>query len=186
MLCQRGYPLLNDDVCNLIPAANDTYEVRPDGRMLKLWDQSLERLAWSKQANMQVHADMEKYFVAPPVSEVEAQPVGAIYILREAQEGEENSIRRLRALDAMIELKRNAYRPFLVSAMDMESVYFHASAALQRGAGIYLLSRRKDFGDSDSLLNLLKEHWKSLFSSPSPFTMELSNGPDDGRHYLSP
>jgi hypothetical protein len=185
LLCRRGYSLLNDDVCNLIPGENDTFEVRPDGRMLKLWDQSLDRLEWKKQTDMQVRNDVEKYFCIPPVNEVAAQPVGAIYILAEPQPDEENSIRRLRALDAMIELKRNAYRPFLVSAMEMEETYFHASAALQRGAGVYFLNRRKDFDDADSLVDLLESHWKSLFGQPSAANMELSHGLDYGRHYLA-
>ena len=185
LLCRRGYPLLNDDVCNLVSTPNDSYEVRPDGRMLKLWRESLDQLEWNRQPGMEVRADVEKYFSAPPVSEVAARPVGAIYILQEAPQGEENSIRRLRALDAMIELKKNAYRSFLVTAMDMEESYFHASAALQRGAGVYLLSRRKDFSDSDSLLQLLENHWASLSGQPSPDKMELSHGPDDERHYLA-
>jgi hypothetical protein len=171
LLCRRGYALLNDDVCNLAPATGDTYEVRPDGRMLKLWSESLDQLAWSKQPGMEVRADVEKYFFPPPVSEVHPQPIGAIYILREAPPEEQNSIRRLRAIEGMAELKRNAYRPALVAAMEMEEVYFRASAALQRTAGIYLLSRRLDFDATDALLDLLEDHWKSL---STPVSMELT------------
>jgi hypothetical protein len=173
MLCRRGHALLNDDVCNLIPATGDTYEVRPDGRMLKLWAESLDELAWSKQPGMEVRADVEKYFVAPPVSEVHPHPVGAIYILREAQPDESPSIRRLRAIEGMNELKRNAYRPALVTAMEMEGTYFTASAVLQRSAGIYLLSRRLDFGAADSLLDLLEDHWKTF---SGPISIEPSRG----------
>jgi len=182
LLCRRGYALLNDDVCTLASTPQDTFEVRPDGRMLKLWDQSLDRLEWSKQPGMQVNADVEKYFTAPPISEAAARPVGAIYILREAQEDEPNSIRRLRSLDAMIELKQNAYRPYLVTAMDMEGTFFHASTALQRHGGVYLLSRHKDFGAAEPLLDLVEEHWKSL---PGPVSIGPSHEPDDGRHYLA-
>jgi hypothetical protein len=167
MLCRRGYALLNDDVCNLTPATGDTYEVRPDGRMLKLWSESLDKLEWSKQPDMAVRANIEKYFFAPPVREAHPQPVGAIYILREASPGEQNSIRRLRAIAGMNELKRNAYRPALVAAMEMEKAYFTASVALQRSAGVYLLSRQLSFGAADLLLDLLEEHWNTLSSGVS-------------------
>jgi hypothetical protein len=42
LLCRHGYPLLNDDVCSLAPVAGDTYEVQPDGCMLKLRAESLD------------------------------------------------------------------------------------------------------------------------------------------------
>jgi len=160
LLCRRGYGLLNDDVCNLIPAAHGTYEVRPDGRMLKLWSESLDRLAWDKPQDMKVRADIEKFFCAPPLTAGVSKPVGAIYILRATPAGGPPSIRRLRAMEGMIELKRNAYRRFLVAAMDMEAAYFKASAALQQSAGIYVLSRPLDFAATDSLLDLLEDHWK--------------------------
>jgi hypothetical protein len=164
LLCRRGYALLNDDVCSLISTSHDTYEVRPDGRMLKLWSESLDRLAWNKEQDMKVRAEIEKFFCAPPLAAGDAQAVGAIYILRTAPADEPPSIRRLSAMEGMIELKRNAYRRFLVAAMDMEVAYFKASAALQQSAGIYVLSRPLDFAATDSVVNLLEDHWKPLSS----------------------
>jgi len=162
MLCQRGHALLNDDVCNLMPAANDRYEVRPDGRMLKLWSQSLEQLQWQHQPDMAIRADLEKYFHAPPASEANAQTVRAIYILRQAEMDEPPSIRRLNSLDGMLALKLNAYRPGLIAAMDKEQAWFAASVALQRSAGIYELRRPLNFNAADSVLTTLEDHWHTL------------------------
>jgi hypothetical protein len=167
MLCRRGYALLNDDVCNLTPGGGDGYEVRPDGRMLKLWAEALNQLAWSKQPDMAIRSDREKYFCVPPVSEVQPRPVGAIYILRAAPPGEAPSIRRLSALAGVLELKRNAYRAALVTAMEMEKAYFTASVALQRGARVYLLKRQMDFDAAGPLLDLLEDHWKRLSTTVS-------------------
>ncbi len=161
LLCRRGYALLNDDICSLTPCGGDTYNIRPDGRMLKLWTESLDQLAWSKQAGRAVRSDVEKYFCAPPVSEVEARPLGAIYVLRTAPPEEAPSIHRLSALQGMVELKRNAYRPGLVTAMDMDEAYFTASVALQRSARVYVLSRQLDFGNAGALLDLLERHWSA-------------------------
>jgi hypothetical protein len=161
MLCRRGYALVNDDVCCLIPGRGDTYDIRPDGRMLKLWAESLDEFAWSKQPEMAVRTAMEKYFYAPPVSEAQPRPVAAIYVLRAAPPEEAPSIRRLSVLQGMAELKRNAYRPALVTAMGMDEAYFTASVALQRSAGVYVLSRQLDFANSGALLDLLEDHWRA-------------------------
>jgi hypothetical protein len=161
MLCRRGYPLLNDDVCNLIPGSGGTYDVRPDGRMLKLWAESLDEFVWRKQPDMAVSTHIEKYFYPPPLSEAHPQPVAAIYVLRAAPPEEAPSVRRLSALQAMLELKRHAYRPGLVTAMDMDAAYFAASVALQRSAGVYVLSRRLDFANAGALLDLLEQHWSA-------------------------
>jgi hypothetical protein len=162
LFCRRGYALLNDDVCNVAPAAGDSYEVWPDGRMLKLWAESLDQLEWSKRPDMAVRSDVEKYFFAPPVSEAQPQPVGAIYILCALPAEEAPSIRRLSALAGTLELKRNAYRPALVTAMHKEKAYFAASVGLQRGAGVYILSRPLDFSAAGRLVDLLEEHWRTL------------------------
>jgi hypothetical protein len=161
LLCRRGYALLNDDVCSLTPSAGDTYNIRPDGRMLKLWTESLDQLAWTKQPGMAVRTHVEKYFCAPPLSEGDARPLAAIYVLRTSPPQEPPSIHRLSALQGMLELKRNAYRPALVTAMDMDEAYFTASVALQRSAAVYLLSRQLDFTNAGALLDLLEDHWSS-------------------------
>jgi hypothetical protein len=162
MLCRRGYALLNDDVCNLVCGTDGAYEVQPHGCKLKLWSESLERLEWNKDPSMAVSANVDKYFLAPPASEIHSLPVGAIYVLREAPPNEANSIRRLRAIEAMNELRCCAYWPAPVTAMDAERACFTASAALQRSVGIYVLSRPIDFGFADALLDLLEEHWNTL------------------------
>ncbi len=163
LLCRRGYGLISDDICILTLSADDRYVVRPDGRMLKLWSNSLDFLEWRTAAQRAVRSDLDKYFVAPPGNRLAAQTVGAVYLIRDALPDEPDSLRRLRTLEGMRELRRNAYRPALVSAMDMEASYFAGSAALQVSAGIFCLSRKRDFTAADGLVELLEEHWRSLF-----------------------
>ena len=142
LLCRRGYGLISDDICNLKLSADDRYVVRPDGRMLKLWSNSLDFLEWRTAAQRAVRSDLDKYFVAPPGNRLAAQTVGAVYLIHDALPDEPDSIRRLRTLEGMRELRRNAYRPALVSAMDMEASYFAGSAALQVSAPRFLRSWR--------------------------------------------
>ena len=73
---------------------------------------------------------------------------------------EKPSLERLSPLQAMLELRANAYRPSLVEAMAMEVDYFAVCARLQSQAGVYLLRRPKDFKQADEVVGLLQNHWK--------------------------
>jgi hypothetical protein len=161
MLCERGYPLLNDDVCSLRPRPGGGFSITPDGRMLKLWAPSVEHLDLEARRGPAVRNNTEKYYLAPPLADRAAQPVGGVYILENAPAGESSTLRRLTVVDGMAELKRNSYRPSLVWAMQMEAAYFRATAALQREASLFVLSRPKDFASSNACLDLLEAHWKT-------------------------
>jgi hypothetical protein len=166
MLCERGYPLLNDDVCSLRPSPQGGYTVTPDGRMLKLWAQSVEFLELKSRRGPAVRSNTDKFYLAPAQSEGMAQPVGGIYVLEAAAAGETATLRRLSALQAMLELRRNSYRPTLVWAMAMEAAYFKATAALQSGIGVYMLRRPLAFEGAAATLDLLESHWQTLGSRP--------------------
>lgn len=162
MLCERGYPLLNDDVCSLRSNSAGGYSVMPDGRMLKLWAPSVEHLELEARRGPAVRSDTEKFYMAPPVSELEAQGVGGVYLLEAAEPGEAPSLRRLPLAEAMLELKLNSYRPALVQAMGMEGAYFKATAALQNEASLYVLRRPKEFESAAATMQLLETHWAQL------------------------
>jgi hypothetical protein len=161
MLCERGFPLLNDDVCSLRPEPGGGFSVTPDGRMLKLWEPSVQHLELTDRRGPAVRGNTEKYYMAPPVADRVAQRVGGVYILEDAEPGESVSLRRLSVVDGMAELKRNSYRPSLVWAMQMEATYFRATAALQSDASLYALRRPKDFAGAGKVLEMLESHWKS-------------------------
>jgi len=159
MLCERGYALLNDDVCSLRPNAAGGYSVMPDGRMLKLWTASVEHLELEERRGPAVRQATEKFYMTPPQSELEPQSVGGVYVLEEADPGERPSLRRLPLAEAMMELKQNSYRPALVQAMGMEAAYFKATAALRNEASLYVLRRPKEFGAAAQTMELLETHW---------------------------
>ena len=162
MLCQRGYALLNDDVCNLTATPEGRYQVHPDGRMLKLWSGSLDQLDLHGQRGDAVRNDIEKYFLLPETTDHEAHSVGGIYILRRAVDDEAPSVKRLSALEGMVELQRNAYRPALVAAMALNGLYFQTSATMQRTAGVYLLTRSLDFSRKAEVIQILEDHWTTI------------------------
>lgn len=163
MLSKRGYPLLNDDVCNLSRDDGGNYVVYPDGRMLKLWSASMQHLELSDEGRDRVRHDVDKFYAAPAHVDPEPRPVGGVYVLHASPDGNgPAALNRLSAAESLAELTRNAYRPTLVRAMQMTATYFEASIGMQRKAGVYRLDRVMDFSRVEETFDLLERHWASL------------------------
>ena len=158
MLCRRGYPLLNDDVCCLSETSGGGFAVHPDGRMLKLWRGSLHQLQ-QQPSGAPVSSLTDKFYLAPTTSDETARPLQAIYFLHTSQPGSAPAIEPIAPALAMLRLRENAYRPGLVDAMGQGASFFQASAALCRQTGLFQLSRPKDFSQSDAVLDLLEAAW---------------------------
>lgn len=159
LLSRRGYPLLNDDVCNLSRTSDGAYTVFPDGRMLKLWSQSLDHLKVRPNEEQRIRTDAEKFYMAPESVDLTPRVVGGVYCLSQLDGPAGPSLEKLSVAEAMIELTVNAYRPGLVKAMKMQAEYFQASASITAKSGVYRLSRVKDFSRVDEVLDLLETSW---------------------------
>ena len=160
LLEQRGYALLNDDVCNL-SLHNGEYVVYPDGRMLKLWAESMAHLRKESDASRRVRRNLEKFYTAPEHLDLTPRPVGGVYVLRAGEKDRSAELSRLSAAEALAELMDNAYRPMLVQAMNMQAAYFQVAVTIQRSAGVYRLSRPLDFSVVNDSVAMLERHWES-------------------------
>jgi hypothetical protein len=158
LLGQRGYPLLNDDVCSL-SLLEDEYAVHPDGRMLKLWPKSMEYLEWAGEDAVRVHRKMDKFYRAPEHVDLVARPIGGIYFLSASQADEGASLTTLPTAEAVAELLKNAYRPQLVEAMAMTPSYFQMAVSVKQHAALSRLIRPMDFSRADEALDLLESSW---------------------------
>ncbi len=158
MLCQRGYPLLNDDVCSISETGDGGFAVHPDGRMLKLWRGSLHELK-QQPTGAPVSSLTDKFYLAPPTSDETARPLQAIYFLHTAASGSAPEIEAISPGQAMLRLRENAYRPGLIDAMGQGASFFEKSASLCRHTGLYQLSRPKDFARADAVLDVLEAAW---------------------------
>jgi len=156
-LNKRGYALVSDDVCALDIDADGVAWVMPDGRNLKLWNQAVKEL--DVVAGDAVTRKIEKFYVEPGSVLAKPVPVGALYALREARPPAIAGITKPNVVDAAILLRTNAYRPLLVRCFGQRNDYFSAAVSLANQAGIYLLTRDKDFSQLDSVLDDLERHW---------------------------
>ncbi len=158
LLSDRGYPLLNDDVCSLTRNKSGGYEVHPDGRMLKLWAASLDQLH-TPQRGAEVIGRTDKFYALPANNDLQAKPMGGLYLLHEIPSGEAPRLEPLSPARAMATLHDNAYRPELVRAMGQVPAYFQAAASLCSTVPVMQLSRPKDFSVSTQVLDLLEAAW---------------------------
>ncbi len=158
-LVQRGYPLVTDDVCAVATMAEGVPMVYPDGRQLKLWAQSIERLDLAERRGDRVRDSLEKFYVEPEEALSEPLPLGAVYALREARPPHVSGLERPNVVDAALILRRNAYRPVMVSRMGQRAHYFHAATTIARVAGIFYLTRPMDFAAMPDVLAGLERHW---------------------------
>jgi hypothetical protein len=161
-LAQRGYPLINDDVCAVSVEAGLAPRVHPDGRQLKLWAQTIDRLELAPARGERVRTKIEKFYVTPSEVFTEPLPLGAVYMLREARPPHVPGIDKPNAVDAALLLRRNAYRPRLIRQLNQRASYFRAAADIANAAGIFHLTRALDFTKMPDVIGRLERHWHDL------------------------
>ncbi len=161
-LAQRGYPLITDDFCAVTVTDAGTPIVHPDGRQLKLWAQTIEKLDLNDSRGARVRSRLEKFYVDPGQTHTEALPLGTLYALREARPPLVPGIERSNIVDAALILRRIAYRPRLVSRMGQRVNYFHAATVIAKKAGIFYLTRALDFAAMPEVVSRLERHWLDI------------------------
>ena len=162
VLAQRGFPLVTDDICAISVSSAGTPMVHPVGRQLKLWAQAIERLDLAESRGEPVRNRLQKFYVAPGEAFSEALPLGAVYALREARPPHAPGIERPNVVDAALILRRNAFRPLLVSRMGQKANYFRAATTIANVAGIFYLTRRLDFAAVADTIAALERHWLEI------------------------
>jgi hypothetical protein len=166
-LNQRGYPCVSDDVCG-IEFSSGHPVVLPDGRMLKLWADTVGHLEMGERQGPAIRRRLDKFYVEPQSTAVERDlPVAAVYLLRVATPERAAGVARLGNADAAALLRRNAYRPNVISKIGLEGAYLGWSSALQRSAGVFSLTRPFDLGAMPEVIGWLEEHWRSLGILPA-------------------
>jgi len=161
-LVQRGYPLVTDDVCTLTIGGSDAPLVYPDGRQLKLWAQTIDRLDLAQQRGDRVRKSLEKFYVEPSEAFAEPLALGAVYALRQARPPLAPGIEKPNVVDAALVLRRNAYRPLLVRRLGQRANYFHAATTIANVTGIFYLTRALDFAKMPDVIAWLEQHWLEL------------------------
>jgi len=159
-LGRRGYPMICDDLCAIDMAAGGGSRVLADATTLKLWADATKALGL--EPGPRVRAQLNKHHVAPPAGVVDAAPVRAIYVLKEAWAPDTVGIQRPNVVDTAILVSGSAFRPNMMRALDQRSAYFAAAAQLAREAGVFVLTRELGFQRMDHTLDEIEAHWAKI------------------------
>lgn len=158
VLSGQGYPVLSDDVCNLSLCAGGELCVDPDGRMLKLWENTLQYLN-QEPKGVPVRQGLGKFYTTPAAQESQSQMVGAVYLLELSAADEAPELQRLSTATAMLLVYQMLYRKELVEAMRQQQTCFQMIAALCRQCPIYRLRRPNDLAQMPAVVKLLQHSW---------------------------
>lgn len=161
-LAQRGYPVITDDFCAVTLSNAGMPIVHPDGRQLKLWAQTIEKLDLKDKSRARVRGRVEKFYVDPGAAHTDTLPLGTLYALRVAHPPLIAGIERPNVVDAALLLRQMAYRPRLVGRMGQRANYFHAAATIADAAGIFYLTRALDFAGMADVVSRLERHWTDI------------------------
>ncbi|CAN5803125.1 HPr kinase/phosphatase C-terminal domain-containing protein [soil metagenome] len=161
-LVDAGYDLVTDDFCGISIRDGGAPWVEPDGRKLKLWKNSIDRLSLAERRSVAVRPQIEKYYVAPRAATAAALPLAAIYVLREARPPNVPGIARPNIVDGGLMVRNNAYRPAMVRRMAQTGLYFQAAATISQRAGVFTLKREMHFQCLTEVIGWLETHWREL------------------------
>lgn len=161
-LCRDGCALVADDICVVGLDATQRPIVLPDGRQLRLWQESIDQLDLVELRGEAVRASFEKYYVDP--TDVRRQPslLSAIYVLREARPPRKAGIENLALPDAVRILDYESYRPGLRAKIGQKPQMLAHAAVTLGHVKVFVLVRPRGFEHLQETVRELCIHWDSL------------------------
>lgn len=161
-LCGDGCSFVADDICVVGLDGKQQPMILPDGRHLKLWKESIDRLGLAERRGAAVRGSFEKYYVDPTDTRAPPSLLSAVYVLREARPSLKEGVESLSLPDAMRTLDYEAYRPrFRAKLQQKPQAMAHVAAVLAR-AKVFRLVRPRGFEHLQETVAAVRAHWDSL------------------------
>ncbi len=159
-LNEQGHHFVTDDVCAIALDRDNRPIVRSDGRRLKLWDDAIKELSLDNRQQQPVRSTLKKYYVPPrEAKDDDAIPLAGIYILKQTSSTDPAGIEKLSSLDALTQIRLNAYRPRLLAAMGTDQTYLTQCAAIVKHAAVFDFTRQWGFENLQEIVDMLRIHW---------------------------
>ena len=154
---------MTDDICAISFDGNHRPFVLPDGRRLKLWQETIEKLDFAEQRGDPVRAGFEKYFIAPPSTMAqEPLPLRAIYVLEQTRQPLKAGIEGMHLPEAMAALDREAYRPSFRARMRSIPTMVAQGAMMMGRVKMFRLIRPRGFEAMAETVAAVLHHWDGL------------------------
>jgi hypothetical protein len=161
-LCCEDCSFAADDICVIALDERRRPVVMPDGRQLKLWKESIDKLRLAARQGDAVRQGFEKYFIESLDTSAAPPRLSAIYVLRDARPPLTEGIERLSLPDAIRALEFEAYRPGLRAKMGQKPEMFAHTAATFGHATAFLLIRQRGFEHMAGTVASVRAHWDAL------------------------
>jgi hypothetical protein len=161
-LCREGYSFATDDLCVIGLDERRLPIVFPDGRRLKLWKQTIDKLDLGNRRGEAVRGQFEKYYIDPFGSVTIPPRLTAIYLLRDSPPTIEKPIEALALPDAMRALEIESYRPALLERMGHRPTMLAHAAMVLGHAKSFVFNRQRGFEHMPATIAKLRTHWDSL------------------------
>jgi hypothetical protein len=162
-LCNMGCEFVNDDVCSVEIDEGGRPVILPDGRRLKLFEASVEKLELRGRECGMVRPGIGKHYVAPPgPASKGAVPLAAVYMLKDQKLPDTSGIEQLSLLVAADALLQQNYRPRLAMALARGSRQLEITAAILRHASVFNLTRTRDINKLRQTAADLTQQWRQM------------------------
>lgn len=164
-LSRAGCDFISDDVCVIEQPADGPPVIRPDGRVLRLYPDSIGHAGLDAAVGSRVRLALEKFHVTPPLhgsGMAETPALAAIYILADSNLADPPGIVRLAPLEAAQALLGQSYRRRMALAYADRGQPAARTAALLSRVGVYRIYRPRDFAQIDETIARLRAHWDEL------------------------
>jgi len=161
-LCRDDCSFAADDIC--VIGLDDERQpiVLPDGRQLKLWKDSIDKLDLTARQGEPVRETFEKYYIDPFHSAAAPPRLSAIYVLREARPPFQARIESMALPDAMRTLEYEFYLADVQARIGQKQEMLAQAAATFGYAKIFQLTRPRGFEHFYETVATLRTHWNSL------------------------
>lgn len=160
-LVEAGATFLADDVC-AIEQTGDHARVRADGRCLRLYRDSIERVGLNASVGQRVRQRLDKFHVGidqPGRSATDTAQLGAIFILGNANASSPAGITRMAPLMAAQALLHETYRRRLALAYSSQGSLATVVATLLSHIPVYHFRRPRDFDVLDESVAMVHAFW---------------------------
>jgi energy-coupling factor transporter ATP-binding protein EcfA2 len=169
-LCRAGCAFLSDDV-STIAQVDAGPIVHSDGRTIRLYPDSIARLALTDEIGAPVVSFMDKFHVAPPAEWQQAEttiPLGAIYLLTDAKAACQTRITPMPMVDAAQCLMLHSYRRRLAMIHRDIGSPTERIAGILRHVGVSTLQRPRELNRIDSVADDILAHFDQLAPTRRP------------------
>ncbi|HLZ67509.1 MAG TPA: hypothetical protein VKQ29_14850 [Aliidongia sp.] len=159
-LARRGHRVLTDDVCFLRVGSQGEARIWPGVSRIRLWQDSLEALAFDRTGAERVGRRVDKFEVYPQQPAVQPRPrrLRRVFVLSAVTEPDEEGFMRLSGAAALDAIWRNIYRPGLARRLGREAEVFAAAGRIAADVEVFEFRRIRDFARLDRTVSRIEAY----------------------------